>query len=113
MGLRDIFDDAHRRVCIAHQRNEFDRAKIWTGCGFPSYLKIGVEQGFLTPVYGEKPKVSGWYTFTEKGWAQYDQIFKNAPNYFSPEYEGFHISYEALTKTPEHEENEKIVMPHI
>lgn len=113
MGLRDIFDDAHRRVCIAKQRNEFDRDRMWTGCGFPSHLKIAVEQGFLEPVDRETPKVSGWYRFTEKGWAKYDQIFQHAPDYFAPEYQDFYISYEALTKTPEPEENEKIVTPHI
>ncbi len=31
MSLSNIFEDAHRRVSIAKQRNEHDRSRMWTG----------------------------------------------------------------------------------
>ncbi|TLX16396.1 hypothetical protein [Rhizobium sp. MHM7A] len=112
-SLRDIFDDAHRRVCIAKQRNEEDRSRMWTGMNYPREMRQAVEKGFMVPLAKETPRVMGWYKFTEKGWAQYDHIFSQAPNYFDAAYQGFHISYDALTKTPEIKEVEKIATPTI
>lgn len=86
MSLESIFDDAHRRVCIARQRGEFDRARIWTGLGFPSEMKPAVARGMMVPLHGrETPRVLNWYLFTAAGWAEYDRRFAGAPDYFETE----------------------------
>jgi hypothetical protein len=105
--LRDIFDDAHRRVCIAKQRNEEDRSRMWTGLDYPREMREAVAKGLMVPLNNETPRVMGWYKFTEKGWAQYDHIFSQAPDYFDADYKSFHISYQALKEVPVVEEMEK------
>jgi len=110
-SLRDIFDDAHRRVCIANQRNETDRERIWTGMDYPSEMRRAVEKGLMVPVGKETARVIGWYKFTEKGWAQYDNIFSQAPDYFDTSYKEFHISYDALIRMPAVQQIEKTATP--
>jgi hypothetical protein len=112
-SLRDIFDDAHRRVCIAKQRNQTDRAGIWTGMDYPRQMKQAVEKGFMAPLDKETPRVMGWYKFTEKGWAQYDHIFSQAPDYFDDAYQSFSITSKSLTETPKREEGDKYSTPAI
>lgn len=85
MSLQDMFVEAHRRVCIAKNRGETSRDKIWTGLEYPSYMKPMVDRGWMRPVDGETPKVLNWYTFTEAGWAKYDQALGHAPDYFDDE----------------------------
>lgn len=80
--LSNIFNDAHRRVCIAKQRGETDRSKMWTGMDCPSGMKEAITRGWMQPVHGETPRVIGWYTFTEAGWAEYDRLYANEPDFF-------------------------------
>lgn len=83
-SLIELFDDAHRRVCIAKSKKEDKpRERIWTGLAMPSHIKPGVEQGFFKPVHGETPRVLNWYTFTEKGWEEYDRRYAGKPDWFS------------------------------
>ncbi len=89
MSLYHIFEDAHRRVCIAESRSyaetgkEANRERIWTGMQYPSGMKEAVEKGIMRPLDKETPRILGWYCFTELGWKMYDMMFKDAPDYFS------------------------------
>lgn len=84
-----LFNDAHRRVCLAKERSNTDRSKIWVGLQYPSQMKELIAKGLVAPVSGETPRCLSWYMFTEKGWAEYDRKFKDAPDWFSPEYANF------------------------
>jgi len=86
MSLSNIFKDAHRRVSIAKQRVQHDRSRMWTGLDYPSGMKEAIKKGFMTPVFSETPRILGWYTFTEAGWAEYDRLYGEAPDYFSPDF---------------------------
>jgi hypothetical protein len=111
MNLHDIFDDAHRRICIFRQSGDNKpRVAIWTGLDMPSRMKIAVERGFMTPLNGKAtPKVTNWYLFTEKGWAQYDALYSNAPDYFSKQYADFRLPYDAFNAAPAiRQPNEKL-----
>lgn len=79
-----IFDDAHRRVCIAKQRNEKDRSRIWTGLSMPSRIRMATKAGYMRPACGsaETPRVLNWYTFTPDGWSEYDRRYKGKPDWF-------------------------------
>lgn len=83
--------DAHRRVCIAKQRNETDRSKIWTGLTIPSEIKSLIQGGVFMPVHRETARVLNWYTFTEHGWKEYDRLFSGAPDYFDPSFQEFSV----------------------
>jgi hypothetical protein len=64
-------------------------------------MKVAVDRGFMTPLNGKAtPKITNWYLFTEKGWAQYDALYANAPDYFSKEYSGFRLPYDAFNAPP-------------
>ena len=92
MNMYDIFTDAHRRVCIARQRNEFDRSRIWVGLAMPSDIKKAVKEGLMVANGTETAKTLNWYRFTDKGWKAYDQVFKDAPDYFDPAFETFYVN---------------------
>lgn len=110
-SLIDVFDDAHRRVCIARGRNEDDRGRMWTGMNYPREMREAVEKGYMSPLGRERHRVVGWYQFTEKGWAKYDQIFSEAPDYFSDAYRDFHISYNSFRNPQESQKTDKSAAP--
>ena len=83
-----LFDDAHRRVCLASSRNETDRAKIWTGLAFPGEMRWLIKKGWMQPVYRETPRVLNWYPFTEAGWQEYDRRYADKPDWFTTQREG-------------------------
>lgn len=78
-----IFDDAHRRVCIAKARGETDRQKIWSGLAVPSSMKEVIARGWMKPVHNVTPRVLNWYTFIEEGWAEYDRRYADKPDWFA------------------------------
>lgn len=83
MHNHDLFEDAHRRVCIAKQRNETDRSRMWTGLAVPSTMKPLIKRGLMKPVHPpERPRAANWYTFTDAGWEEYDRRYKDEPDYF-------------------------------
>jgi hypothetical protein len=102
MNLHDIFDGVSGRICIARQSGDNkSRVAIWTGLDMPSRMKVAVDRGFMTPLNGKAtPKITNRYLFTEKGWAQYDALYANAPDYFSKEYSGFRLPYDAFNAPP-------------
>lgn len=84
MTLDDVFDDAHRRVCIAKTRNEIDRSRMWVGLAFPSEMKAAVSRGLLRPLHGSgKARVLNWYVFTDAGWSEYDRRYLGKPDWFA------------------------------
>jgi hypothetical protein len=78
---------------------------------YPREMREAVEKGFMVPLGNERPRVVGWYQFTEKGWAKYDQIFSQAPDYFDGDYKDFHIPYQSLRNPPESQETDKSATP--
>lgn len=80
--LNHIFDDAHRRVCIAKRRGEKSRARIWTGLALPYQMKAAISAGLMQPIRHETPRVLNWYTFTAEGWKEYDRRYKGKPDWF-------------------------------
>ncbi len=81
-SLHNLFDDAHRRVCIAKGKREFRGLEhVWAGCGFPSEFKHAKQ--FFRPVDDkETPRISGWYRFTEEGIAEYRRRYDGKPDWF-------------------------------
>ena len=89
MKMHEIFDDAHRRICIAKQRNEFKKSDMWIGLAVPSHMKAAKNKGWIKTVNRETPRVLNWYRFTESGWMEYEKRFANAPDYFDSEFPSF------------------------
>jgi hypothetical protein len=88
MSLYHLFEDAHRRVCLARQSGREERT-AWHGLQTPSTMKAMIAQGWMQPVHGETPRVLNWYTFTDAGWSEYQRRFANAPDYFDPAFADF------------------------
>jgi hypothetical protein len=82
MNISDMFDDAHRRVCIAKQRDVIDRTTVWIALAHPSEMKGAIKSGLVVPVHQETPKVLNWYKFTPKGWEDYDRRYAGKPDWF-------------------------------
>lgn len=91
MALYHIFEDGHRRVAIAKSQGRTDRSKMWTGLGFPSEMKEAIAKGYMRPVFSETPRVLNWYTFTDAGWAEYDRLYADAPDFFDPNFSSYRI----------------------
>lgn len=91
MSLTLNFIEAHRRVCISKKSVQTkERSKLWIGLTVPSDMKEMKKKGYVVPHGGrETPRVLNWYLFTDAGWAKYDTIFKDAPDYFAKEFESF------------------------
>ncbi|AWY09442.1 hypothetical protein vB_RpoS-V16_06 [Ruegeria phage vB_RpoS-V16] len=85
MKLDALFLDAHRRVCIARQRQDGgDLSETWVGLCFPSEMKKARE--FFRPLHGEETKRTlTWYLFTPAGLAEYQKRYNGKPDYFAKE----------------------------
>lgn len=81
-SLHALFDDAHRRVCIAKQKGNFESLeKVWAGMGYPSEFKEAKQ--FFRPLRdAEPPRVMGWYFFTKEGMAEYERRYAGKPDWF-------------------------------
>lgn len=90
--LNDLFDDAHRRLCIQKSRNERRRASCWIGLATPAQMRPMVTAGYVMDQPGATPRILHWWSFTPQGWAEYDRRFKDAPDWFAPEYQDFKFS---------------------
>jgi hypothetical protein len=85
MSEQWIWTDAHRRVCIAKQRGENNRARMWVGLGPPSAYKSMMKRGYMKPLDDFlTPRVANWFLFTEAGWAEYDRRYKDKRDFFDP-----------------------------
>jgi hypothetical protein len=80
-----LWDDAHRRVCIAKDK-KVDPRKSWHGLAMPSEMKKAVAEGIMEPVYGERPRVLCWYKLTTVGWVEYNKRYAGKPNWFSADH---------------------------
>ncbi|MFA5488819.1 MAG: hypothetical protein WC284_06320 [Candidimonas sp.] len=68
-----------RRFTLHGHNYDWDIERAWTGLSYPSVYKPVVAAGMMEAVYGEVPRIVGWYRLTPFGRKVVVSIVKDRP----------------------------------